>query len=382
MSRVAMFGESPTLFGDGLVIHDGVPSTVTRVGGVGTTPQGNTSAFAHRVMENQTAYPVLISKRWGTPVTEGWIRFHFFGNGFNRASSRRMFGLRLGAPGASVPILNFTQRDFSTNFEWGINAINGLGTNIGTTASNAIQSAAVQLIEVNIRLDPANGVCDLYVDGALQISYAGPLVGPGGETTFDTFCFGAGVPLAGADPGVYDQGATTDNGARYTIDNFACNDVLGTINNGRIGNGIIVALTPNGAGGFSQLTNTHGDSADNFRHASRFDEGWVFPTGVGQRDSYLLSRPDLEFGGVNALMYQAQVAKNGPTYNNVRFSLRPAGQVDYQEGSTDAIPLDAVGDINADCPLIQRIVEENQNTSAAFTIAELQGAEAGLAFEA
>lgn len=382
MSRVAMFGEHPTLQGEGLYIHQGIPSTATRVSGIGTTPQGNVSQYAHRVLENQDFYPTLVSHQWDTPITEGWMRFHYYGNGFNRADMRRMFGIRLGAPGASVPIINFAQEDDAANFVCGIQAWNSTGSIIATSATNIHSLGAINLMELRLRLDPATGLFELYQNGVLVLSYSGPLIGPGGETTFDTFCFGAGDPIEGPDPGIYSVGSGNNTSARTTIDNFACNSVAGAINNGRIGDGIIVALTPNGNGGFAQLTNAHGDSVDNYKHASRYEEGWVYPTAVGQRDSYLMSRPDLEFGGVNALMYMAQATKNGPTYGNVRFSLKPAGQADYQEAGVDPIPVDAVGDLDADCPLVRRIAEENQNTTAAFTIAELAGIEAGLAFEA
>lgn len=382
MARIAMFGEARTLEGDGFFIHDGVPSSSSRVGGIGTSPQGNTSVFAHRILEDQRYYPTFVTKQWATPVTEGWMRFHYYGNAFNRAEGRRMFGLRLGAPGSSVPILNVAQDDLGSNFLCGLHLYNSTGSLIANIASNIHDLRVIYLWEVHVRLDPTNGLFELYQDGILRLSYSGPLVGPGGETTFDTFGFGAGVPLEGADPGIYNQGATASNSARTTIDNFALNDVTGTINNGRIGDGLILRLTPNGNGGFSQLTNRNGTSVDNYKHAARGEDGWVYPTGVGQRDSYLVSRPDIEFGAVNALMFQAQVAANGPTYNNVRFSMKPTGQADFQAAGADPIPVDAVTDLDADTPLVQRIIEVNPNTAGGFTIAEVDGCEAGLAFEA
>ena len=382
MARIAMFGEARSFYGDGLVMHHGVASSATRVGGIGTTPQGNVSAYAHRVLEDQRFYPTFVTKQWDTPITEGWMRFHIYGNGFNRADLRRMIGLRLGNPGSSVPILNLVQEDNGTNFFTGFHLISSTGALLFDLSSNVFDFRVVYLWEVHVKLDPANGVFELYQDGNLLLSYAGPLTGPSGETTFDTFGWGAGVPLEGADPGVYDQGATSGNLVRTTIDNFALNDLTGAINNGRIGDGILLRLTPNGNGGFSQLTNRNGTSVDNYKHAARGEEGWVFPTAPGQRDSYIMSRPDAEFGAVNALMFQAQAAANGPSISNVRFSMKPTGQADFHAAGAAAISPEATTDLDADGPLVQRIIETNPNTTAGFTLAEVDGCEAGLAFEA
>jgi len=378
-----MFGEAPTTYGEGIVVHDGPASTATRVAGIGTTPQGNVSAHAVRVLEDQRYYPTLLSKQWDTPITEGWMRFHFYGNGFNRADGRRFFGLRLGDPGASVPILNLACNDLGGNFLSGFDLWNSVGAKILDVATNYFDYRIIYLWEVHVKLDAAAGIFELYQNGALVASYAGPLTGPGGQLTFDTFCFGSGVPLEGADPGIYDQAAANSNSQRFTIDNWALNDLTGTINNGRIGDGIILRLTPNGNGGFSQLTNRNGASVDNYKHAAKGEDGWVFPTAVGQRDSYQMSRPDIEFGAVNALMWQAAVATNDPTISNVRFSLKPTGQADFQAAAASPVSPDAVTDWQgADSPLTQKIIETNPNTAAGFTIAEVDGIEAGIAFEA
>lgn len=387
MARIGMFGEAPSLVADGIVILDGVPSSSTRVDGRGTTPQGNTSMWAHRILESRDRYPILVAKQFPTPVSEAWFRFHWYGNGFNRANLRRLWGLRLGQPLSSVPILNIMQRDYGNTTFCGIDLVSANGIVLQQSVANVMNLAAVHLIEMHVVLDGVNGLCEIWIDGTLHLSYSGSLIGPGAETTFDVFCWGAGRPggVSGVqDPGLFDPGvsATANTSARYTIDNFALNDTTGTVNNGRIGDGIILRLVPNGNGSFSQLTNSAGSSVDNFKHALRGAEGWVFPTAAGQRDSYLMSRPDKEFGGVNALMWQALVQANGPLANNVRFSLKPNGQLDFQSAAVDPVPVDAVTDIDADSPIVQRIVEVNPNTGAGFTIAEIDGCEAGLAFEA
>lgn len=386
MSRILMAGESPTIEAEGFVVEDGVPGNVTRQSGLGSTPQGNRSEWSHRILEDPSQFPTFATVRiFGTPaggasapVNEHWGRMRVFGNGFNRDEDIRVWGLRLGPARNSVPMLNIVEDDLGTANRAAIRVRNSTGGQIANSGANHINKDEVQLWEWHVVFDPVNGLVEIWLDDVLRISYSGPLVGPSGETTFDTLALGGGTPPGGQDPGVV---VDTAQRSRWTYDDIAINDTAGSLNTGRIGDGFLIRLIPNGNGAFSQLRNANGNSVNNYLHVAGQAEGFVSAFANGERDSYVLQRLDPEWGGVNALRLDAAVGSNGPLLNNLRFSAKPVGQADFQAATADPIPSDAVPDQLAHSPNVSRIIEENPNTTAGFTITELDGAEAGFAFE-
>ena len=387
MARILQACEAPTLHAEGWSIRHGATSREAAIQpGIGGTPQGNRSEYSIRVLENPLFYPALLSLDLTNapaaaaiaPINEHWGRFHLQGEGFQRTDNLRVFGMRLGA----VPIFHICQNDITLtgSIAVGVVLINGAGTQLVVNASNAWNTADVFLIEWHVKLDGVNGIFELWIDGVLQISYIGALVGPGGELTMDTVMLGGGY-YDGITQDVGVATALTNN--RYRFDDLVINDATGTINNSRVGDGYVIRLSPTDNGAFSQLKNSNGTSVNNYRHASRGAErSTVGPTAPGQRDSYVVSRLDPEWGGVNAVRFDGVASSNGASINKLRFSMKPAGQADFQLAAADTIPPEATTDRDADSPWVSQIVELNPNTGLGFTAAEFDGAEAGFAFEA
>jgi hypothetical protein len=312
------------------------------------------------------------------PINEHWGRFHLQGEGLADTDNMRVFGMRLGA----VPIFNVAINDIFISGPGGMGIIlfNSVGAQIVVNATNAWNTVDPFLIEWHVVLHAANGIFEMWVDGVLQISYAGPLAGSGGELTMDTVVIGGGFyDGVSQDPGL----STVLTSNRFRFDDMVINTAAGAVNNGRVGDGYVIRLSPTDNGAFSQLKNSNGTSVNNYRHASRGAErGTVGPTAPGQRDSYAIERLDPEWGGVNAVRFDGVASSNGSSINNLRFSMKPAGQADFQLVANDAIPIEATTDRDADSPWVSRIVEVNPNTALGFTAAEFDGAEAGFAFEA
>lgn len=320
-------------------------------------------------------------KRNHAPVTEGYGRFAWRNGSAVRVANGRIFEWYLNGIGA---ICSLTERDLGINEFVGLNFVNNAGGVIQAYQTSLLgaSTARWELFEWYIKLAGSGGRMKVWVNGVKWIDYFGPLAGPGGETTFDSVIIGQGGPSTGQ--------AFNTSSRRY-YDDIAINDVSGTTNNGRVGEGVIFRRVPRFPGSTTQLLSDLGgaDPEINFRRVNRDDDpnGFVGAVAAGSKDSYLMSNekqghnndgrgmPPHE-GYAAAIVLQARGIQNGPSIGNIRYAVTPNGQAEFQTPAAPGLSLD-----NAGLLTVNHQLEVNPNTGEPFTHADLDGLEAGFSLE-
>lgn len=225
------------------------------------------------------------------------------------------------------------------------------------------------LFEFYIKFDGTAGRIKLWVNNQLSIDWTGNLTGAGGETDMHKFQLHADQ---------INGGIVNYRG----YDNIALNDVTGPINNGRIGNGYILPMRPSGVGSSSQLTNSFGNTTDNFKFVnkpvSQNPSGFVGTNTPNDKDLYAVpSQPD-EFRGVNAIRMSAYGVRNGPSITKAKFIVKPTAQAEIElpsgVGVGVALPTGTPG------YFWQDFDGNSNNGGEPFSKPDIDGMEAGVQF--
>jgi len=324
--------------------------------------------------------------------SELYVRFHFYAGNF--VSGERA-------------ILSFVGGDNSTYFtvaiyDSGGSTVSGnnygiyfredtVGTahiTVGAFAANNVWT----LIEARCRLGAGGtGLLELKANGVIIGSVAGTFTGPSAQTGM------AGIHMRNQ------QNGGTPTGNRY--DNFAINDTSGTVNNSWPGDGYVLLRTPHRDGTTTQLaTDIGAGSADNADRigvsdartpALNFDgqsywkvsegyhqgslrttkhQGFVRPTAVPQKDTYTIKPLPFDAGAINAISLFSETVGRVSLSGNIRHLIKPPAQSEIQSAALP-IPTDVLGPQASHYSI-------NPNTSAAFTVTEVNSLEIGLQFEA
>ena|SRR5581483_1116398 len=170
------------------------------------------------------------------------------------------------------------------------------------------------------------------------------------------------------------QSGGNDNAMFY--DDIAVNDTTGSINNGFCGNGFVQALLPNGNGTFSQLTNTAGNSTNNYTYVNTLPttangSNAVGTASVNLKDTYAVQDIPAPALGINVVTIAAYASKNGPGVSNANV----VGMFNDTEDDGNSIAL-PVGSPN----WIKRDLELNPNTGLPFTHNDINSMEVGIKF--
>jgi len=246
---------------------------------------------------------------------------------------------------------------------------NSAGALLLANTTTKFRNSEWNLIELHVKLDAAVGRVELWINKFRVFDYTGPLVGGGGEALMYRFR-----------PNYTAMGGGLANSTYY--DDMAINDLTGTVNNGRVGEGWVVPVRPSGNGSSSQLTNAFGGSVDNFKFVNKIldlnPSGLVGTSTASDKDLYALqSMPD-EFSGINVLKGVAYAVRNGPSITKAKLILKPTAQaeIDLPSGVGIGVSLPA-----GSPAYVSSSFETNPNSSnEPFTKAELDGMEAGIQF--
>jgi hypothetical protein len=227
------------------------------------------------------------------------------------------------------------------------------GTLLAQTAAGVLDGYW-HSIEMSATIDSATGHVVVNVDGVKMIDFTGNTRNGGTLTTLDTIKFQV-VNWNGSCPIVLD-------------DLYICNNT-GTTNNTFLGDIRVQTMLPNAAGSSTQLTPT--GSANNWQNVAEVpynDATYNTSAVVGQRDTYGLS--DLVAGTdkVYAVQTVTHANKSDAGAANMKVALKSGASVNYG-------PVQPLGTTNT---AYATVFETNPATTAAWTVADSNGLEAGV----
>jgi len=251
------------------------------------------------------------------------------------------------------------------------------------TATNVFRNNEWFLLEARCKLGAAGtGALELRVNEVLVGSTTGTFLGPSTE-----------LAMSGIQIICRQNGGT--NRSNY-FDNIAVNDTSGTTQNNWPGRGYTILRRPHRDGTTIQLTSdlpgvSHADRVfmmprDNplFGVARGFhtdpsrrcwDPGFVKPTTLPQKDTYTIEPLPFDAGAITGLSLFSEAVSDPPLSPKIRHLVVPTAQAEIQ--GPQITP-------SSGAPIYTEAthLSENSNTSAAFTVDEVNGMEIGIRFEA
>jgi hypothetical protein len=250
------------------------------------------------------------------------------------------------------------------SFEW--NGSDGLlrlrRGNQGTLLVVSLTAPAMDvwhLFEIHYQiLTSTTGQVDLYMDGTFQGTFSGQTQNSGilnvGAIQFGVTSFASGV--------------TTNS--YIAFDDMAVNDVNGTINNQRIGDGRVVLLLPTAAGSVTTLVRGGADSGANWSQLNELPPSiaqYVGSANPGDRDLYTMS--DLPANVTVNCVEAIALAQNTDA---------GAGSLGMTIHSGATINESAPQALGTSPIYVGARWETDPNTGAAWTLAAVNAVEAGL----
>jgi len=210
---------------------------------------------------------------WGTPATDVWVRVSYYldgGSGTYEATVLKLADSAGGIQGSVSASLN----DGLMRVYAGDRA-----TLLGTsTASGQFRTPAWHTVEVHWQmLSLTNGNIEVWMDGAQWIVLNGV------DNVNTSNLNMRSIRLINNPPWA--------SSATACFDDLAINDTTGTTNNGRIGDGRVVLLMPNGAGSATNMLRGGTDTGANCSQVNEVPPSaaqYVYSGTVGTADSYAL----------------------------------------------------------------------------------------------
>lgn len=229
------------------------------------------------------------------------------------------------------------------------------GTAIGS--GGTMTPNAWHVLEWRVQITSTTvGVTEVWLDGNRVINVSGDNTG---TTTANVQTLQIGVI------------STTTTNVYVAVDDVAINDVAGTINNGRIGDGRIVLLVPNGAGSNTGLTRGGTDSGANWSQVEEIPPSmadYVFSATVAARDTYALADLPVPPLSISAVEVVALAQNNDAGAGSLGLTVKSGATTN--EGTAQVLATTAA--------YIRHLYETDPNTAAAWTGSAVNALEAGV----
>ena len=363
MARLAMCGWESGSADEGgeLSMIPGTISAGNQVNSVVANPRTGTFAWRARAVAPASAgvtqkifrFPIT-----DTPPNEVWVRFGI--------------GLLVSAADVTARTALFDFLDGST-VQCGLGVDRSIASPVPITlalfggtrnnsilASNGVFSTTSRhtCIEMHYIAHPTSGTLTVWNDGVQLMNYSGRTIVSSSRIT--GVAIGPRQTMTGGYPDVNNIGAD--------FDDFAINDTTGTRNNGRIGQGGIIALWPNADTADKDWARSAG--SDNYALVNSVppddDATYVTATSVGDRDLY-------EFGNLTNVNSIDAIAISGRLKTTfgagapVGFAMR-SGATTGDVGSHQAAGA---------WTTFTDVIEADPNTAAAWTLEAVNSVQAG-----
>jgi hypothetical protein len=306
---------------DGWSIWNGVNTPTVNQPGGRKSVQGNGGKYYYYLGGNDGLYmlshklPNVLGQMCSSATqggnTEIYARFAFQHNATNQTWPIMQF--YNSATSLVVGYLGGATGNGSGEFLYGYN---GAGTAIITTNSFILVPSQWYRIEIHFKSAASGGIFELWVNDTPWWSSSALNTSNGTTVCFDTVIIGQANATATV----------------CLFDDMVINDTTGPDNNGRAGEGYVIAVYPTRAGTFSQFQNAFGTSAENYDHVNKPITAYTDPYNVSlytgtntpyQKDSYKMSTLPQELGGISAIKVVTNVARNGTAITTCKHILEP-----------------------------------------------------------
>lgn len=226
------------------------------------------------------------------------------------------------------------------------------GGTLLATASHAMVVGTYYFVEVDLTVHDTTGAVDVWVNGELWASASGVDTKNGGTGYIDAMSF---------------HHANGNN--QTSVDDWYILDTAGADNNARLGDCKVEVLHPTGAGATTDWTPSAGSNwQDVDEAATNGDTDYVSSATPGDVDTYAYGNLATGAGVVFAVQHLLSIRKDDAGARTAR-PLSRVGGTDYP-GVTRAVFDTYTYDV--------QIEEENPDTAAPWTIADVNGAEFGV----
>lgn len=245
----------------------------------------------------------------------------------------------------------------STLLRLRVGATANAGTIIGTSSAG-LATDSWHVLEWRWKVITATtGNAELWLDGTQVITFSGDVAN---SATLNALTLILGVASA----------QTNAAGAYQAIDDVAVNDISGSFNNARIGDGYVVLLKPTGAGTTTQLTRGGTDTGANYSQVNELPPvmtQYVLSATVGQRDLYALDDLPAGIASINAVEAVLLAQKSDAGAGSLAPTIKSSSTT--TESTAQALGTSAA--------YIRQVYETDPATSAAWTTSAVNALEAG-----
>ena len=257
------------------------------------------------------------------------------------------------------------QMGIQINDDLTLSVFRASNSNILGTTTFTLTANTWHYIEFKFKVtsSTSSGDVEIYVDNDLKLSVAASSNTQATANAYATHMqlSGSSVPtLSGGGSGV------------WYIDDIYILDSSGSYNTSRLGPVRVTTLFPSGNGNSSQLLGSDGNSTNNYllvdeNTAPNSDTDYVGSATVGQKDTYAYDDLPATATDVYAINIQSMARKTDTGARDFNPVIR-TGSTDYDQSAVS---------LSAGYLLYRKIVEENPNTTAPFTVSEVNGMEVG-----
>lgn len=323
---------------------------------VNTVPTPRAGSFCLKVATTSGTFS-RTTKTFALPAakTDVWVRFAFFAHTASPAVAMPFAALD-DAAGIIQTSLTYTASDGL------VRLYRGTVNTLLATAGTAFPPDTWHVLEWRTQITNATtGISELWLDGNQVINFSGDNVQS--STQFNV----QALELGAIDPGGV---SGIGIGSYYAYDDIAINDTVGTVNNGRAGDGRVVLLSPTGAGSSTVLTRGGTDTGANWSQVSELPPSilqYVSSATVGDRDLYAMADLGVAVQSINVVEAIA-LAQNSDAGGG---SIAPT----VKSGATtnEASPIG----LSTSPGYVTARWETDPNTTAAWTQAAVNALEAG-----
>lgn len=284
--------------------------------------------------------------------TDVWVRFGLFLHGITPTSTD--FLQFIDSAGGYQGTVYWSPSDQLLRVYRGLTGAPLLGTSV-------LQFSADQwhTVEVRWQITSATvGIVELWVDDTRWLNLTG--VDNTASAVLDVQRIRFGTFDNGLSPGP----------AYMAFDDLAINDTVGSINNGQIHDGRVVALRPSAAGSNTGQTRGGTDTGANWSQTSEVPTSmtqYVASSVVGTRDTYALANTPAGTWTVNAVEVLAYAQNSDSGVGSLGVTVKSGATTN--EGTAQNLAISP--------QYFRQLYETDPNTSAAWTVAAVDALEAG-----